>query len=157
MSKLKQTLIKIISEPVNVLGFELLGLELIYNHCLTLRIYIDNDKGITINDCANVSYRISVALDAKNIIQVAYNLEVSSPGVYRPIFKIEHYVRFIGENILIILRKEIQHRNKWQGIIKDAKNKRITVTIDKKDEIFLLSNIQKAHLVPTLLKFESGY
>lgn len=79
---------------------------------------------------------------------MAYNLEVSSPGLDRPMFTADHYARFQGEEVALVLRMAVQNRRKWQGIIKAVDGEMITVTVEGKDEVFALSNIQKANLVP---------
>ncbi len=114
----------------------------------TLRIYIDSEDGINVDDCADVSHQVSAVMDVEDPITVAYNLEVSSPGLDRPLFTAEHYARFTGEEVSLVLRMAVQNRRKWQGVIKGVDGEMITVTVEGKDEVFALSNIQKANLVP---------
>ncbi|MBD2814897.1 ribosome maturation factor RimP [Xenorhabdus sp. Flor] len=148
MSTLEQKLTAMISAPVEALGFELVGLEFIRARVSTLRVYIDSEEGITVDDCADVSHQVSAVLDVEDPISGLYNLEISSPGLDRPLFKAEHYQRFMGEEVSLMLRMAMQNRRKWQGIIKAVDGEMITVTVDGKDEVFALSNIQKANLVP---------
>ncbi|MBS9441484.1 ribosome maturation factor RimP [Photorhabdus hindustanensis] len=148
LSTLEQKLTAMISAPVEALGFELVGLEFIRARVSTLRIYIDSENGITVDDCADVSHQVSAVLDVEDPISVLYNLEISSPGLERPLFTAEHYQRFIGEEVSLVLRIAMQNRRKWLGIIKTVDGEMITVTVDGKDEVFALSNIQKANLVP---------
>ncbi|NRN27436.1 ribosome maturation factor RimP [Photorhabdus heterorhabditis] len=148
MSTLEQKLTAMISAPVEALGFELVGLEFIRARVSILRIYIDSENGITVDDCADVSHQVSAVLDVEDPISVLYNLEISSPGLERPLFTAEHYQRFIGEEVSLVLRIAMQNRRKWLGIIKTVDGEMITVTVDGKDEVFALSNIQKANLVP---------
>ncbi|CPR14452.1 FIG000325: clustered with transcription termination protein NusA [Brenneria goodwinii] len=137
-----------ISAPVEALGYELVGIEFIRGRQSTLRIYIDSEDGITVDDCADVSHQVSAVLDVEDPISVAYNLEVSSPGLERPLFTVAHYARFIGEEATVVLRMAVQNRRKWSGIIKAVEGEMITITVEGKDEVFALSNIQKANLVP---------
>ncbi|CDL82863.1 Ribosome maturation factor rimP [Xenorhabdus szentirmaii DSM 16338] len=148
LSTLEQKLTEMISAPVEALGFELVGLEFIRARVSTLRVYIDSEEGITVDNCADVSHQVSAVLDVEDPISVLYNLEISSPGLDRPMFKAEHYQRFMGETVSLVLRMAMQNRRKWQGIIKAVDGEMITVTVDGKDEVFALSNIQKANLVP---------
>ncbi len=149
LSTFEQKLTEIISAPVEALGHELVGIEFIRGRQSTLRIYIDNKKdGITVDVCADVSHQVSAILDIEDPITVAYNLEVSSPGLDRPLFRAEHYTCYLGKKISLVLRMAMQNRRKWQGIIKTVEGEMITVTVDGKDEVFALSNIQKANLVP---------
>ncbi|MDC9620887.1 ribosome maturation factor RimP [Xenorhabdus sp. XENO-7] len=148
MSTLEQKLTAMISAPVEALGFELVGLEFIRARVSTLRVYIDSEEGITVDNCADVSHQVSAVLDVEDPISVLYNLEISSPGLERPLFNAEHYQRFMGEEVSLVLRMAMQNRRRWQGIIKVVDGEMITVTVDGKDEVFALSNIQKANLVP---------
>ncbi len=107
MSTLEQKLTEMITAPVEALGFELVGIEFIRGRTSTLRIYIDSEDGINVDDCADVSHQVSAVLDVA-----------------------------------------VQNRRKWQGVIKAVDGEMITVTVEGKDEVFALSNIQKANLVP---------
>jgi ribosome maturation factor RimP len=131
-----------------VLGFQLIGIEFIRERQSTLRIYIESENGINVDNCADVSRQVSAVLDVEEPIAVAYNLEVSSPGLDRPMFTAEQYTRFLGEEASFVLRMAVHNRCKWQGIIKSVESEMITVTVDGKDEVFALSNIRKANLIP---------
>lgn len=148
LSTIEQQLTELISVPVAALGFELVGIEFIRSRQSTLRIYIDSENGINVDDCADVSHQVSAVLDVEDPITSAYTLEVSSPGLDRPLFVTEHYQQFIGEEVLLTLRMGMQNRRRWVGQIKSAVGETITVTVDGQDETFALSNIQKANLVP---------
>ena len=149
MATLEQQLTQMLEAPVQALGYELVGVEFIRaGHHSTLRIYIDHENGINVENCAEVSHQVSAVLDVEDPISVAYNLEVSSPGLERPLFAAAHYTRFIGEEVSFVLRMAIQNRRNWKGIIAGVDGEMITVTVDGKNEVFALSNIQKANLVP---------
>nr|MBA2815979.1 Ribosome maturation factor RimP [Candidatus Pantoea persica] len=139
---------ELVSAPVKALGYELVGIKFVRGCTSTLRIYIDSEYGINVDDCADVSHQVSAVLDVEDPITVAYNLEVSSPGLDHPLFTSEHYTRFMGEEVSLVLRMAVQNRRKWQGIIKSVDGEMVTVTVEGKDEVFALSNIQKANLVP---------
>jgi ribosome maturation factor RimP len=148
LATLEQQLTELIDAPVSALGFELVGIEYIRSRHSTLRIYIDSENGITVDDCADVSHQVSAVLDVEDPITEAYTLEVSSPGLDRPLFTVEHYRQFIGEDVVFTLRMAIQNRRKWSGTIKAVDGDTITVIVDGKDEIFAFGNIQKANLIP---------
>ena len=148
MSTLEQKLTELISAPVEALGFELVGIEFVRARQSTLRIYIDSENGINVDDCADVSHQVSAVLDVEDPITTAYTLEVSSPGMERPLFTAAHYARFIGEEVSLTLRMAVQNRRRWVGKIKAVEGETITVNVEGKDEAFALSNIQKANLVP---------
>ena len=148
LSTLEQKLTELISAPVEALGYELVGIEFVRGRTSTLRIYIDSEDGINVDDCADVSHQVSAVMDVEDPITVPYHLEVSSPGLDRPLFTAEHYARFTGDEVSLVLRMAVQNRRKWQGIIKSVEGEMITVNVEGNDEVFALSNIQKANLVP---------
>ncbi len=139
---------ELVSAPVEALGYELVGIEFVRSRTSILRIYIDSEDGINVDDCADVSHQVSAVMDVEDPITVPYNLEVSSPGLDRPLFTAEHYTRFMGEEVTLMLRMAVQNRRKWQGIIKSVDGEMITVHVEGNDVVFALSNIQKANLVP---------
>ncbi|QMV13387.1 ribosome maturation factor RimP [Vibrio spartinae] len=149
MTGLEKQLSELLEAPVVAAGYELVGLEFVRAGAhSTLRIYIDHDNGITVDDCAEVSRQVSAVLDVEDPISVAYNLEVSSPGVDRPLFKSEHYEQFIGHEVNIVLKMAVGNRRKWKGIIQSVDGETIVVTVDEQEEPFALSNISKANLIP---------
>lgn len=148
LSTLEQKLTELVSAPVEALGYELVGIEFVRSRTSILRIYIDSEDGINVDDCADVSHQVSAVMDVEDPITVPYNLEVSSPGLDRPLFTAEHYTRFMGEDVSLVLRMAVQNRRKWQGTIKSVDGEMITVHVEGSDEVFALSNIQKANLVP---------
>lgn len=96
-----------------------------------LRIYIDKEEGITIDDCEIVSRQLSKALEKDDPIQQSYILEVSSPGLDRPLKKDEDFVKYRGEIVDIKLYKAIDKKKEFQGILKGLENG--TVTIEQED------------------------
>lgn len=148
LATLEQKLTELIGAPVEALGFELVGIEFIRGRQSTLRIYIDSENGITVDDCADVSHQVSAVLDVEDPVTTAYNLEVSSPGLDRPLFTAAHYERFIGEEVSLTLRIGIQNRRRWVGTIKGVEGETIVLDVEGKDEMFALSNIAKANIVP---------
>jgi len=90
---------------VESLGYEFWGLEYIQGRGATLRIFIDrdSDEGVSVDDCALVSHQVSGVLDVEDPFPGEYNLEVSSPGMDRPLFTLEQWGRYIGEDIQIRL------------------------------------------------------
>lgn len=149
MSTLEHKIKTVVASPVEALGYELVGIEFVRDRTFTLRVYVDKPEGITVDDCAIVSQQVSAVLDVEDPITVPYHLEISSPGLDRPLFNIEHFKQFIGKEVAIMLRMSAQNRRKWQGIIKSVEGEMITVTIgNNDDETFALGNIQKANLVP---------
>ena len=92
-----------------------------------LRVYIDKDGGVTIEDCENVSRIKEKKLDETDPIEQAYILEVSSPGIDRPLKKPEHFEKYIGEIIDIKLYKPLEGKKEYQGELKQFDNGVITI------------------------------
>ncbi|GAB7219353.1 ribosome maturation factor RimP [Vibrio comitans] len=149
MTGLERQLTEMLEAPVEALGYELVGLEFIRaGEYSTLRIYIDSENGINVDDCAEVSHQVSAVMDVEDPISVAYNLEVSSPGLERPLFKAAHYEQFVGQEVSIVLKMGVGNRRKWKGVIKGVDGELITIETDNQDNEFALSNISKANLIP---------
>ena len=138
-----------LAPSVEDLGYELVGVEYVRagKHS-TLRVYIDQEEGILVDDCAAVSRQVSAIMDVEDPITNEYTLEVSSPGMERPLFNAAQYAAFIGEEVKIQLRMPIQNRRRWKGVISSVDGEIISVSVEGKEERFALSNIQKANIVP---------
>ncbi|KGY13718.1 ribosome maturation protein RimP [Vibrio tubiashii] len=149
MTGLERQLTEMLEAPVAASGYELVGLEFIRaGEHSTLRIFIDHENGINVEDCAEVSRQVSAVMDVEDPITVAYNLEVSSPGLERPLFKAAHYEQFIGHEVSIVLKMAVGNRRKWKGVIHSVDGETISVTVEGNQEEFALSNISKANLIP---------
>ena len=149
--------IQAIVEPVvTSLGYELVGAEfLMQGHSGLLRVYIDAEDGIQLNDCQRVSHQLSGVLDVEDVIKGKYQLEVSSPGLDRPLFTAEHFERFQGHKARLKLTVPLEGRRKFKGILRGVKNDQIVLEIESKEvdkeEISLpLSAIDKANLIPDI-------
>jgi len=140
---------QIIEPVVTGLGYELVGTEFLsQGRHSVLRIYIDQADGITVDDCETVSRQISAVLDVEDPIQGNYTLEVSSPGLDRPLFTVEHFIRFLGSRVSIRLRTPLESRRKISGVIKSVENDVITLAGEEKDFNVPFDVIDKANLVP---------
>ena len=100
-----------------------------------LRIYIEKDGGVSLNDCEALSRRVSDVLDEKDPITDAYFLEVSSPGLNRTLFTNENYTRFIGSEVLVKLNKAIEGTKTIKGILKE--NNETSITVEGTEEIII--------------------
>ena len=146
-------LTELIEPAVESLGFELIGVEY---HSLgkhsVLRLFIDGPEGITADDCGNVSHQVSGILDVEEPLKGAYSLEVSSPGIDRPLFKLKHYEQFVGRIIKLKLREAIGTQKKFKGEITHLEGSRIFIFCeDIKSEVgFELNEVDKANLIPDL-------
>ncbi len=139
---------QILAPAVGALGYELLGVERNQSgrHCL-LRVYIDQDSGITIEDCEKVSHQVSGVLDVEDPIKTAYTLEVSSPGLDRPLFTRAHFERFMGHEIKLRLTKPLNNRRVFTGLLHSMIDDDIILIVDGINYQLALANIDKANLV----------
>ena len=143
---------------VEELGYEFVGLE--YNSnpkYAVLRIYIDHESGIGIDDCEVVSRETAALLDVKDPIRSQYNLEVSSPGLDRPLFRSEHYREFIGFAVQINVFAPLDGRRKFSGPILNADEKSVTIDQDGSEVTLEIDNIVKARLIPDYEKILAGH
>ena len=118
MAKIADKIFSIINPIVIDMGYELLGIEYIPSgkHSV-LRIYIDCEEGVGVNDCETVSRQVSSIMDVEDLISGQYNLEVSSPGIERPLFVIAHYQRFLGYDVRLKTYRPIDGKRNFTGSI----------------------------------------
>ena len=137
-------------EPVvESMGYELVGVE--FNagggHG-TLRVYIDREQGVSLDDCAAISHQLSGILDVEEPIQQAYDLEISSPGIDRPLFKLADFERFIGKTAKIKLAVGVQGRKNFKGRLQAVTDaKLITIEVDGEQFDLPYADIARANLV----------
>lgn len=149
MATLEQKLQELVQGSVEELGCELWGIECQrVGRYLTVRLFIDKEGGVTVEDCADVSRQVSAVLDVEDPIADKYNLEVSSPGLDRPLFTLNQFERYLGQEILLHLRIPVADRRKWQGQLAKIENDMITLIVDGKEQVLAFGNIQKANVVP---------
>ncbi len=142
-------------EPgVSALGFELVDVELAGGggH-QTLRVYIDSPEGVDVDDCVGVSRQLSAILDVEDPIAGEYSLEVSSPGLDRPLVTPAHYRRFVGETVKLTLSQPLDGRRKFKGQLVEAADDHIVIEaegVGGRLERFTLAypDIERARLVP---------
>ena len=132
------------------LGLELVGIEFSPSAGGSLlRVYIDESvRGVTIEDCERASREISALLDVNDPVAGRYTLEVSSPGLERPLFTPAHFERFASEQVKITVSLPIEGRRRFQGRIDAVDADRVTIDQDGKPVAIAHANIAKARLVP---------
>lgn len=143
----EDTIEDLLKPTVHSMGYELWGCEYLPQgrHSL-LRVYIDKENGIGISDCEQVSKQISALLDVEDPISGNYSLEVSSPGIPRPMFRYWQYQRYYGKDVFIKLFKPVAAQRKFTGTIVSANQDMLTLSIEGQHQEFLFSNIAKANL-----------
>ncbi len=137
-----------LAEPVVVsLGLELVEVEFQRERQgWVLRLYIDKPGGVTIGDCARVSEILGDLLDAKDFIHHAYHLEVSSPGVDRPLRKREDFERFAGDKVKIQLKEPLEGRRNFTGLLRGIEGEDILLEVEGKLWRLPRSQVKKANI-----------
>lgn len=150
-SQLEQKLTEMLAPAAESLGFEFYGLEFVRagKHSI-LRIFIDHPEGISVDHCADVSHQASAILDVEDPIATEYHLEVSSPGMDRPLFTVAHYAEVINEVVECRTRMPVENnRRKFKGTVVQADDQNITINVDGVEYTLAINNIEKANVVPT--------
>jgi len=157
MKQAPEHLVDLIEPIVEGLGYECVGIE--YNphpkHGL-LRIYIDTDNGVLVEDCTKVSHQISGILDVEDPIVDNYDLEVSSPGSDRPFFKLSQFERFVGSTVVVNVFKPINKQRKIIGQIEKVEDN-VVYLLQQAEQIVEIpfQAMSKARLVPEF-SFKKG-
>jgi ribosome maturation factor RimP len=149
MSKKEQELEALLTPTVAALGLRVWGVEYLGQgkHSM-LRIYIDRDEGVTIEDCEAVSKQVSELLDVEEVLTSSYTLEVSSPGMDRVLFKPEQYAESIGETVDVRLNYPFEGRRRVIGALTGLENDEMVVQVEDSEYQIPLSNVQRARIVP---------
>jgi len=143
--------VKVAVEPaLSSLGLEIIDIE--YRHepvGKVLRIYIDQQQGVTVETCSQASEVISEILDNSDILEDVYTLEVSSPGIERKLTKVSHYKRFVGKAIAVKTNLARQGRKRFKGKLVKAGVDGFSVEVDGEILDFRYEEVAKANLIFT--------
>lgn len=148
MTKIAITLRDRLAPLVNTMGYEFVGCE--YHgqgRYSVLRIYIDNQNGVTLDDCSKVSQQVSAVLDVEDPIHGRYSLEVSSPGLDRPLFEITHYQKQIGNRIKLRLFTPVQNQRNFVGVLLRVEENTIYLLVNGEEKKLSFFDIEKANVV----------
>lgn len=149
MASKQEQLHALIAPVAASLGCELWGLEyLTQGRYTTVRIYIDREEGVSLEDCEKVSRQVSSVMDVEDPIDSEYTLEVSSPGMDRPLYTLEQYARYIGEQINVRLRLARDGRRKFKGTILAVEGDEVRIAVDDKEYLLSVGAIDKANIIP---------
>jgi ribosome maturation factor RimP len=141
----------IVGPVVSGLGYELVGVEhLAQGRHSLLRVYVDSENGITVDDCAKVSHQLSAVLDVEEPLPGEYTLEVSSPGMDRPLFELEDYQRFAGRQAKVRLRVPLHGQRKFKGTLVGVRDDNVVLMEDERELSLPFAQIDKANLVAEL-------
>ena len=148
----KHYLQDMIEPVVENLGYELVRVITIGQVNSTLQVMIDipdHLREITVDDCAAVSRALSDLLDEKDPIKDKYSLEVSSPGLDRPLTKLKHFERYTGYEIKLETENKVENRKRFKGKVTNVDNENIIIAMDGEEYTIPFSEINKAKLVIT--------
>ena len=145
----ERQLYELIEPTVAALGFELVGVLLRGDRSRGLiRVYIDREEGVTVGDCAQVSHRVNGLLDVEDPIPDEYDLEVSSPGVDRPLFMERDFTRFAGADLKVTLSSPVAGQRRFTGTLGGYEDGVLLVDDHGIEHCFEISQIESARLVP---------
>jgi len=152
-----KALTELLQPLVEELGYEFVGLEYSSNpkHAV-LRVFIDGADGVDLDDCGRVSHEVAALLDVEDPISGHYNLEISSPGLDRPLFTTEQFARYRGSAVKLKLFAPLQGHRKFSGVIHDAREGQVWLLIDDEEIVIDFNNIAKANLVPDYAGLMAG-
>jgi len=151
MATKDQQITDLLRATVDALGFELWGVEYLSQgrHSI-LRVYIDAENGITVEDCARVSEQVGSVLDVEDPITGEYTLEVSSPGMDRLLFRLDQYPGFVGETVELRLRSPFEGRRKFKGVLTGIEGEDVVIRVDDHEYLLPHSAIDKARIQPRI-------
>lgn len=144
----KERLIELLEPAVAALGYELADLDAHFGRRGLLRLYIDRDGGVTVDDCQRVSEQIGAMLDVEDPLPGSYVLEVSSPGFDRRLRTPAHFERFRGEQARIELRDALDGRRNFTGKLAGIEDQEVLIEIDREIWRLPLKEIAVARLAP---------
>ena len=151
MATRQQELFDLLEPSVVALGYELWGVEYVAQgkHSV-LRVYIEAENGITVDDCAAVSSQVSGILDVEDPISGEYFLEVSSPGMDRMLFRLDQYAAYTGEVIELRLRRPFDGRRNFKGVLQGIEGDDVVVRVDDHEYLLPYDAIEKARIHPRI-------
>jgi ribosome maturation factor RimP len=140
---------ELLNATVEALGFSIWGLEyLSQGRHSVLRLYIDGEHGVNVDDCAQISRQVSSILDVEDPISGEYTLEVSSPGLDRILFQLEQFPAYVGEWIDIRLRVPFEGRRTFKGTLKDIEGEDLVVQVEEEEFLLPHSSVDRAQVKP---------
>jgi ribosome maturation factor RimP len=140
---------ELLEPAVTALGYELVGVEFTHGKTGVLRVYIDHPEGIGVDDCEKVSHQVSGILDVEDPIRGHYALEVSSPGLDRPLYRARDFERFAGSEVDLRLLAPLDGRRRFKGVLGGLRDGQVVVRMNDDEELVVaLEEIDQARLVP---------
>ena len=148
---LRETLANMLGPVVEGLGYELWDLEYSPGRGNALvRLYIDTAAGVSVEDCERVSRAVSEVLDGSDPVPGHYTLEVSSPGIERPLRTAQQFARFAGEQVFVEMVHRVDERRRFKGRLVATGPDSIELDVDGRRHVLPVNGIRKAHLAPDI-------
>lgn len=147
----------VIAPVVSGLGYEFVGAQFGQaENGQTLRVFIDTENGVVVEDCVTVSKQLSAVLDVEDTIKSAYQLEVSSPGIDRPLFTTIQFSQQLTEVVKVKMAVAVDGRRNFKGQLVAVEDDGVLIEVDGIDYNLPVSDIEEAHLVANLSKSKAG-
>lgn len=148
MRRVSHGIEEVIEPVVTGLGYEYVGAQFGQGeNGQTLRVFIDTENGVVVEDCVAVSRQLSAVLDVEDTIKSAYQLEVSSPGLDRPLFTAPQFEKQIEEVVRVKMASAVDGRRNFKGRLVEVKNDTVLVEVDGIDYPLPVDDVEEAHLV----------
>ena len=139
---------ELLQPGAEALGYELVAVEMSGGDTSIVRVYIDHADGITVTDCAKASRQFSAILDVEDPISNKYTLEVSSPGMDRPLAKPQHFIDVVGQGVKIKMATLVDGRRRFTGELVEANEQFAVVEVDGEQTELPYEDMDRARLVP---------
>ncbi len=132
------------------MGYDYIGAEILpMNGSKVFRIFIDTPTGVSVEDCSKVSRQVSAMMDVEDPFQSRYSLEVSSPGIDRPLFELKHFEQHVGSQVKIRLQSPINQQRQFKGILKQVVGESIHLLVEgsEKEVVLPYAAVDKANII----------
>ena len=132
------------------MGYDYVGAEVLpMNGSKVFRIFIDSPNGVSVDDCSKVSRQVSAMMDVEDPFQSRYSLEVSSPGIDRPLFELKHFEQHVGSQVKIRLQSPINQQRQFKGILKRVEGESIHLLVEgsEKEVVLPYAAVDKANII----------
>jgi len=146
MNTMRQKIFQLAEQVAEEQGVELFGIELLGKGKVLLRVFIDKDGGVTLDDCQRFSKSLGIVLDVENPIPGSYKMEVSSPGLDRPLRNLKDYEKNTGKLARVITKEKIENRNFFIGRILGIHYGMIQLLVGEQEMNIPVDNISRASL-----------